>query len=132
MSVANNLNRPCRVLVVEDNSDNREMLVRRLRRRGFDVAEAGDGAACICAVDSAAPDVILLDLSLPVLDGWLTAERLKAESRTAGIPIIALTAHALAEDRDRAYASGCDDYESKPVDFNRLLEKITQLCSRTG
>jgi CheY-like chemotaxis protein len=130
MSDAGEERQSCRVLVVEDNSDNREMLVRRLRRRGFQVEEAADGAACLAAASASPPDVILLDLSLPVMDGWHTAETLRAQEQTAAIPIIALTAHAMAEDRAKALDSGCDDYESKPVDFERLLEKIAKLCGR--
>ncbi len=115
-----------RILLVEDNEMNRDMLSRRLSRRKFDVDIAVDGGE---AVDKAAtlPDLILLDMSLPVMDGWTVARHLKAQEATRGIPIIALTAHAMVGDREKALAAGCDEYEAKPVDFPRLLQKISAL-----
>lgn len=119
-----------KILLVEDNEMNRDMLSRRLSRRNFEVDVAVDGGQ---AVDKASsiPDLILLDMSLPVMDGWSVATRLKAQEATRGIPIIALTAHAMVGDREKALAAGCDDYETKPIDFPRLLSKITALI-RTG
>ena len=115
-----------RILLVEDNEMNRDMLSRRLSRRKFEVDVAVDGGE---AMEKAGdlPDLILLDMSLPVMDGWTVATRLKAEDRTRGIPIIALTAHAMVGDREKALAAGCDEYETKPVDFPRLLQKISAL-----
>lgn len=113
-----------RILYVEDNDDNVYMLSRRLKRKGFDVIVAGDGAAGIALARSEAPALILMDLSLPVLDGWEAARRLKADEATRSIPIIALSANVLEGERERAIAAGCDDYDTKPVDFDRLLAKI--------
>jgi len=118
--------RMSRILLVEDNEMNRDMLLRRLRRRGFDVDVAIDGQAAI-DMAVASPDLILLDMSLPVIAGWEVAGRLKADAATKSIPIIALTAHALAGDRDQALEAGCDDYDTKPVDFARLVGKIETL-----
>lgn len=116
------------ILLVEDDEMNRDMLRRRLVKRGFDVVIAEDGAKAIAAAQAQLPDLILLDMSLPVKDGWQTAGELKANSQTATIPVIALTAHAMDGDRQRALAAGCDEYDTKPVDFKRLLVKIqTQL-----
>ncbi|MEZ4240238.1 MAG: response regulator [Myxococcota bacterium] len=112
-----------KILLVEDNEMNRDMLSRRLRRRSFDVDLAVDGGEALTKADDI-PDLILLDMSLPVMDGWTVAGRLKAEERTRSIPIIALTAHAMVGDREKAIAAGCDDYETKPIDFPRLLAKI--------
>jgi two-component system cell cycle response regulator DivK len=115
-----------RILLVEDNEMNRDMLSRRLERKGYTVDLAVDGAE---ALDKAAtlPDLVLLDMSLPVLDGWTVAGRLKAGGPTQKLPIIALTAHAMVGDREKAIAAGCDDYETKPIDFPRLLSKIEGL-----
>lgn len=113
-----------RLLLVEDTPEIWDVLSRRLRRRGHEVALAHDGAAGLEAVRRERPEVILLDLNLPVMDGWTVARRLKDDPGTAAIPIIALTAHALAGDRDKAIAAGCDDYHPKPVDFSRLLTQI--------
>lgn len=120
-----------RILLVEDNDMNRDMLTRRLQRRSFEVSVAADGGE---AVQKAAdlPDLILLDMSLPVMDGWTVATRLKSDERTRRVPIIALTAHAMVGDRERALAAGCDDYETKPIDFPRLLSKIDALISGSG
>ncbi|MBL4686683.1 MAG: response regulator [Nannocystaceae bacterium] len=116
-----------KVLLVEDNEMNRDMLSRRLRRRGFDVSVAVDGQEGLDAVTAQLPAVVLLDMDLPVVDGWEVARRLKANEATRDIPIIALTAHAMVGDRDRALAAGCDDYDTKPVELPRLLEKIERL-----
>jgi two-component system cell cycle response regulator DivK len=122
-----------RILLVEDNEMNRDMLSRRLSRRGFAVSVAIDGQDGLDKVRAEAPDLVLLDMDLPVIDGWEVARRLKAAGDTAGIPIIALTAHAMVGDRDRALEAGCDDYDVKPVEFPRLLEKIDALLgSREG
>jgi two-component system cell cycle response regulator DivK len=112
------------ILLVEDNEMNRDMLLRRLQRRGLDVEVAVDGEQAIEMALSTPPSLILLDMSLPVIDGWEVARRLKANSSTMSIPIIALTAHALSGDRDQALEAGCDDYDTKPVDFARLMEKV--------
>lgn len=113
-----------RILLVEDNEMNRDMLSRRLERKGFEVVCALDGQQGIEMASTHSPDLILMDLSLPVIDGWEATRRLKAAPETAGIPVIALTAHALAGDRDRALEAGCDDVDTKPVELPRLLEKI--------
>jgi two-component system, cell cycle response regulator DivK len=116
-----------RILLVEDNPDNRDMLSRRLIRRGCEVEFAGDGAEAVAAAQAAPPDLVLMDLSLPVMDGWEATRRLKADPRTAAVPVIALTAHAMSGDRDRALEAGCDDYDTKPVDLARLLGKMAAL-----
>ncbi len=113
-----------RILYVEDNEDNVYMLVRRLRRHGFEVIVAGDGAQGIEAARRERPDVVLMDLSLPVLDGWEATRRLKQAAETRAIPVVALSAHAMAGERERALEAGCDDYDTKPVDLDRLLAKI--------
>lgn len=113
-----------RVLLVEDNEMNRDMLSRRLVRKGFEVVMAEDGALGVERALSEAPALILMDMSLPVIDGWEATRRIKANPATAAIPVIALTAHAMAEDRDKALAAGCDDYDTKPIDLDRLLTKI--------
>jgi len=115
-----------RILLVEDNEMNRDMLSRRLRRRSYEVDLAVDGGEAVEKASSL-PDVILLDMSLPVMDGWTVAGKLKADEATKHIPIIALTAHAMVGDREKALAAGCDDYETKPIDFPRLLAKIDSL-----
>ncbi|WP_372783116.1 response regulator [Litorivivens sp.] len=112
------------ILLVEDDEMNRDMLRRRLVKHDFSVITAEDGVKAIAAAQAQAPDLILLDMSLPLKDGWQTAGELKADAQTAAIPIIALTAHAMDGDRQRALAAGCDDYDTKPVDFKRLLVKI--------
>lgn len=116
-----------KVLVIEDNEMNRDMLARRLRRRGFDVVLAADGETGISTATREGPDLILMDLGLPGIDGWETARRLKAAAITAAIPIIALTAHAMTGDREKALAAGCDDYDTKPVELSRLLDKMQKL-----
>ncbi|MGD8895402.1 MAG: response regulator [Acidobacteriota bacterium] len=118
-----------KILLVEDNDMNRDMLSRRLQRKGHEVLMAADGMQGILMAESEIPDLILLDMSLPVIDGWEAARRLKASSATSGIPIVALTAHAMAGDREKALEAGCDDYDTKPVDFAQLLVKIEALLA---
>jgi two-component system cell cycle response regulator DivK len=117
------------ILVVEDNEMNRDMLCRRLERKGYAVLVAADGIEGIDLAKSKRPDVIIMDLSLPHIDGWEACRRLKADPSTSEIPIIALTAHAMSTDREKALAAGCDDFDTKPVDFARLLEKIERVQS---
>ena len=112
------------ILVVEDNEMNRDMLSRRLRRKGFEVILAVDGAEGVAKAQSESPDLILMDMSLPVMDGWEATRQIKASDASASIPIIALTAHAMAGDREKAMRAGCDDYDTKPVQLTRLLSKI--------
>jgi CheY-like chemotaxis protein len=116
-----------KLLLVEDNEMNRDMLSRRLQRRGFEVVMAVDGAQGIAMAASEKPDVILMDMSLPVINGWEATRRLKADPATKHIPIIAITSHAMADDRRRALEAGCNDYDTKPVDLDRLLGKIAQV-----
>ena len=116
-----------KILLVEDNEMNRDMLSRRLMKRGYEVAIALDGQQGVDIARAESPDLILLDMSLPVLDGWEAAQRLKNMDETREIPIIALTAHAMAGDREKAVEAGCDDFDTKPVDLARLLEKIQTL-----
>ena len=118
-----------RILIVEDNEMNRDMLARRLLRKGYEVLIAVDGAQGTAMAASEAPDLILMDMSLPVLDGWDATRRLKAEPGTCSIPIIALTAHAMSSDRDKALAAGADDYDTKPIELPRLLAKIEALVT---
>jgi CheY-like chemotaxis protein len=119
-----------RILLVEDNEMNRDMLSRRLIKRGYEIAIAIDGKQGVEMAGSASPDIILLDMSLPVIDGWEAARMLKGSEKTKAIPIIALTAHAMAGDKEKALAAGCDEYDTKPVDFKSLLEKIETLLAR--
>ena len=121
-----------KILLVEDNEMNRDMLSRRLLRKGFEVVIAEDGALGVARASSESPALILMDMSLPVIDGWEATRRLKADATTAHIPIIALTAHAMSEDRDKAMAAGCDDYDTKPIDLDRLLAKIAGLLEKAG
>ncbi len=116
-----------KILLVEDNEMNRDMLSRRLERKGFEVVMAVDGQAGIDMASSDSPDLILMDLSLPIIDGWEATRRIKADSATQNIPVIALTAHAMTGDEEKAREAGCDDYDTKPVNLNRLLEKIGNL-----
>jgi two-component system cell cycle response regulator DivK len=116
-----------KILVVEDNEMNRDMLSRRLVRQGYEVLIAQDGARGVAIVSEQHPDLVLMDMSLPVVDGWEATRRLKSDPATKSVPVIALTAHAMAEDRDKALAAGCDDYDTKPIELPRLLEKITRL-----
>ena len=116
-----------KILIVEDNEMNLDMLSRRLERRGYATVVAVDGGAGVEKAHTDAPDIILMDMSLPVIDGWEASRRLKADPATASIPIIALTAHAMTSDRDKAIDAGCNDYDTKPVDLTRLLGKIEAL-----
>jgi CheY-like chemotaxis protein len=120
------------ILLVEDNELNRDMLSRRLARQGYQVVQAVDGGEAIARACDSAPDLILMDLSLPVIDGWEATRRLKADEATRRIPVIALTAHAMAGDREQAMAAGCDDFDTKPVELPRLLEKIAALLGASG
>jgi two-component system cell cycle response regulator DivK len=119
-----------KILLVEDNEMNRDMLTRRLERKGFVVVIAVDGQAGIDMTSSSSPDIILMDLSLPVIDGWEATRKIKADPATQSIPVIALTAHAMAGDEQKALEAGCDDYDTKPVNFSRLLGKIENLLGR--
>jgi CheY-like chemotaxis protein len=121
-----------KVLLVEDNEMNRDMLSRRLIRKGFEVSVALDGAEALQAAIAEVPALILMDMSLPVMDGWEATRRIKAEAATAAIPVIGLTAHAMDGDREKCLAAGCDDYDTKPVDLPRLLEKMHAQLSRIG
>jgi len=116
-----------KILLVEDNEMNRDMLSRRLRRRGHEVLIAVDGAEALRVAGEEQPELVLMDLSLPVMDGWEATGRMKADPQTASIPIIALTAHAMGADRERALAAGCDDFDTKPIDMERLTGKIAAL-----
>jgi CheY-like chemotaxis protein len=116
-----------KLLLVEDNEESRDGLSRHLRRKGFEVLTAADGRQGLDAARSGTPDLVLMDMSLPVLDGWEATRQLKADPQTLHIPVIALTAHAMAGDREKALAAGCDDYDTKPVEFSRLLGKIEAL-----
>ncbi len=119
-----------KILLVEDNEMNRDMLSRRLLRKGYEVFMAVDGAAAVADAKTQKPDLILMDISLPVIDGLEATRQIKVDADTAAIPIIALTAHALAEDRDKALAAGCNDFDTKPIDLPRLLEKIETLLKK--
>ncbi len=119
-----------RLLLVEDNEEGREGLSRHLRRKGHDVLLAVDGRQGVEVARAEAPDLVLMDMSLPVLDGWEATRQLKADAATRGIPVIALTAHAMAGDRERALEAGCDDYDTKPVELARLLGKVEALLGR--
>ena len=116
-----------KILLVEDNEMNRDMLSRRLKRKGYEVVMAVDGQEGVNMATSESPAVILLDMSLPIMDGWEAARQLKANPDTKDIPILGLSAHAMTPDRDKAIAAGCDDYDTKPVDIKRLLGKIQDL-----
>ena len=116
-----------RVLLVEDNEMNREMLIRRLNRAGFEVLPAGDGQTALDRMRADRPDLVLMDMNLPVLDGWSACRAARADGQIAHIPIIALTAHAMEADRQNALDAGCDDYATKPIDFPALVEKIRAL-----
>jgi CheY-like chemotaxis protein len=118
-----------KILLVEDNEMNRDMLSRRLIRKGYEVVVAVDGQAGVDMASSENPDIILMDMSLPVIDGWEATRRIKGEAATGAIPVIALTAHAMATDREKALQAGCDDYDTKPIDLPRLLGKIEDLIS---
>ena len=113
-----------KILLVEDNEMNRDMLTRRLQRRGHEVLVAGDGAEGVALARQERPDLILMDMTLPVLDGWEATRRVKADPTTRAIPVIALTAHAMSSDREQALAAGCDDFDTKPIELPRLIGKI--------
>jgi CheY-like chemotaxis protein len=119
-----------KILLVEDNEMNRDMLSRRLARKGYEVIMALDGRQAVEMATAETPDLILMDMSLPVIDGWEATRQVKAAPATRAIPVIALTAHAMAGDREKAIQAGCDDYDTKPIDLPRLLEKITTLLER--
>jgi two-component system response regulator len=119
-----------KILLVEDNEMNRDMLSRRLIRNGYQVVMAFDGEQAVAMSQSEKPDLILMDMSLPVIDGWEATRRVKSAESSAHIPIIALTAHAMSGDRERALGAGCDDYDTKPIEMPRLLEKIDALLAR--
>lgn len=118
-----------KILIVEDNEMNRDMLSRRLERKGFDVVMAEDGKVGVDMSKSETPDLILMDLSLPVMDGWEATSTIKADDKTRNIPIIVLTAHAMAGDREKALEAGADEYDTKPIEFKRLLGKIKEFLS---
>ncbi len=115
-----------KILLIEDHEMNRDMLSRRLKRKGYEVLEAGDGLEGIDMANTSKPDLILMDMSLPELDGWEATRRLKADPNTQNIPILGLSAHAMSGDRQKGLAAGCDDYDTKPIDFKRLLGKVSQ------
>jgi CheY-like chemotaxis protein len=121
-----------RLLLVEDNEMNRDMLSRRLQKKGYEVVLALDGEEGVAKARAEAPALVLMDMSLPGIDGWEATRRIKADPQTSGIPVIALTAHALTSDRDQAMAAGCDDFDTKPVEFTRLLAKIETLLARAA
>ena len=119
-----------KVLLVEDNEMNRDMLSRRLERKGYDVVIAFDGEAGVRLAGECNPDIILMDMSLPIIDGWEATRRVKADPATQNIPVIALTAHAMSGDREKALEAGCDDYDTKPIELPRLLGKMEELLSK--
>jgi two-component system cell cycle response regulator DivK len=121
-----------KILLVEDNEMNRDMLSRRLMRKGYEVVLAVDGESGVNMAQTLVPDLILMDMSLPILDGWEATRRIKVDETTRHIPVIALTAHAMSSDRDKALEAGCDDYDTKPVDLTRLIEKIETLLAAGG
>jgi two-component system, cell cycle response regulator DivK len=120
-----------KILLVEDNEMNRDMLSRRLQRKGYEVVIAIDGEQGVALAAAEQPDLILMDMSLPVLDGWEATRKIKATPLINGVPVIALTAHAMAGDQEKCFAAGCDDYDTKPVDLPRLLGKIEALLGKT-
>lgn len=119
-----------KILLVEDNEMNRDMLSRRLQRKGYEVVIATDGEQAVAMAASESPALILMDMSLPVFDGWEATRRIKASDETKKIPVIALTAHAMAGDREKSLEAGCDDYDTKPIELSRLLEKMETLLNR--
>lgn len=120
-----------KILLVEDNEMNRDMLARRLARRGYEVIVAVDGAQGVAVAQAELPDLIVMDMSLPVLDGWQATQQIKALPATRMIPVLALTAHAMSGDRDRCFVAGCDEYDTKPIEFERLMTKIIVLLNGT-
>ncbi len=121
-----------KILLVEDNEMNRDMLSRRLQKKGYEVVMAVDGEQGVAMAETQAPALVLMDMSLPGLDGWEATRRLKATAGTRAIPVIALTAHAMAGDRETALAAGCDDFDTKPIELERLLAKMEALLARTS
>jgi len=121
-----------KILLVEDNEMNRDMLSRRLVRKGYEVVMATDGEQGVAMATSEKPDLILMDMSLPQIDGWEATRRVKADAATKAIPVIALTAHAMSGEREKCLEAGCDEYDTKPVEFNRLVDKITALLAKAG
>ena len=121
-----------KILLVEDHQEIWDFLSRRLKRRGYEVVIAEDGQQGLDKARSEGPDILLLDMNLPVMDGWTVAQTLKGEAATQGIPIIALTAHAMAGDREKALAAGCDDYHAKPIDFSQLVDQIEAALAPRG
>ncbi len=119
-----------KILLVEDNEMNRDMLSRRLLKRGYEVVLAVDGEEGVSMAVSEGPDLILMDMSLPTIDGWEATRRIKADPATSKIPVIALTAHAMSDDREKALAAGCDEFDTKPVDLPRLLEKVEKALTK--
>jgi len=120
-----------KILLVEDNEMNRDMLSRRLQRKGYEIVIATDGQQAVALAASESPALILMDMSLPIFDGWEATRRIKAADETRNIPVIALTAHAMAGDREKSLEAGCDDYDTKPIELPRLLEKMELLLNRT-
>ena len=118
-----------RLLLVEDNEMNRDMLTRRLTRKGFEIDAAGDGEQALVMIQKSMPDLVLMDMNLPIKNGWMTCQEIRANPNTEKLPVIALTAHAMAEDKQKALDAGCDDYTTKPIDFPLLLEKIDALLT---
>lgn len=118
-----------RLLLVEDNEMNRDMLTRRLTRKGFKIDAAGDGEQALVMIQESIPDLVLMDMNLPIKNGWMTCQEIRANPNTEKLPIIALTAHAMAEDKQKALDAGCNDYTTKPIDFPLLLEKIDALLT---
>ena len=118
-----------RLLLVEDNEMNRDMLTRRLKRKGFKIDAAGDGKQALVMIQESIPDLVLMDMNLPIKNGWMTCQEIRANPNTEKLPIIALTAHAMAEDKQKALDAGCNDYTTKPIDFPLLLEKIDALLT---
>ena len=121
-----------KILLVEDNEVNRDMLSRRLEKRGYQMVVAVDGKQCVALAQSELPDLILMDMSLPEIDGWEATRQVKASDATRHIPVLALTAHAMAGDREKCLAAGCNEYETKPIQLPRLLEKIEALLGKTA
>lgn len=115
------------ILIVEDNELNRDMLTRRLERKGYRVSSVGDGQQALESIAATRPDIVLMDMDLPILDGWSTCSELRKNKSTAALPVIALTAHAMSDDKQKALNAGCNDYTTKPIDFPLLLEKIEAL-----
>jgi CheY-like chemotaxis protein len=120
-----------RILLVEDNEMNRDMLSRRLKKKGYDVICAADGEAAVATTKAERPDLVVMDLSLPLVDGWEATRRIKADPELRAIPVLVLTAHAMESDRERAMAAGCDDYDTKPVELTRFIDKIERLLGAT-